>query len=150
MIGRRIAARQPPPTCLPELRRALLDEWCNIPKDQIDNLILSMPRRLSVVPIHNMTVFLHSVGHGSKEVKVTWLACFEFEPRAAEDPPCREGRCALNPSRRKRPPIDMVGKLRERVPAQMSSSSLDHVSKLRGPSPTALVQLYSVMLISMQ
>ncbi|GFX62602.1 transposable element Tcb1 transposase [Trichonephila clavipes] len=27
MVGRRIAARQPPPTCLPELRRALLDEW---------------------------------------------------------------------------------------------------------------------------
>ncbi|GFV42963.1 DDE_3 domain-containing protein [Trichonephila clavipes] len=45
MLGRRIAARQPPPTCLPELRRALLDEWCNIPKDQIDNLILSLPRR---------------------------------------------------------------------------------------------------------
>ncbi|GFW16515.1 transposable element Tcb2 transposase [Trichonephila clavipes] len=37
MLGRRIAARQPPPTCLPELRRALLDEWCNIPQDQIDN-----------------------------------------------------------------------------------------------------------------
>ncbi|GFY23652.1 transposable element Tcb1 transposase [Trichonephila clavipes] len=34
MLGRRIAARQPPPTCLPELRRALLDEWCNIPQDQ--------------------------------------------------------------------------------------------------------------------
>ncbi|GFU79473.1 DDE_3 domain-containing protein [Trichonephila clavipes] len=45
MLGRRIAARQPPPTCLPELRRALLDEWCNIPQDQTDNLILSMPRR---------------------------------------------------------------------------------------------------------
>ncbi|GBL82965.1 Transposable element Tc1 transposase [Araneus ventricosus] len=45
MLGRRIAARQPPPTCLPELRRALLDEWCNIPQDQIVNLILSMPRR---------------------------------------------------------------------------------------------------------
>ncbi|GFW66849.1 transposable element Tcb1 transposase [Trichonephila clavipes] len=45
MLGRRIAARQPPPTCQPELRRALLDEWCNIPQDQIDNLILSMPRR---------------------------------------------------------------------------------------------------------
>ncbi|GFU99873.1 transposable element Tcb1 transposase [Trichonephila clavipes] len=26
VLGRRIAARQPPPTCLPELRRALLDE----------------------------------------------------------------------------------------------------------------------------
>ncbi|GFV11540.1 transposable element Tcb1 transposase [Trichonephila clavipes] len=45
MLSRRIAVRQPPPTCLPELRRALLDEWCNIPQDQIDNLILSMPRR---------------------------------------------------------------------------------------------------------
>ncbi|GFT84465.1 transposable element Tcb1 transposase [Trichonephila clavipes] len=45
MLGRRIAPRQLPPTCLPELRGALLDEWCNIPQDRIDNLILSMPRR---------------------------------------------------------------------------------------------------------
>ncbi|GFX88833.1 uncharacterized protein TNCV_2575401 [Trichonephila clavipes] len=45
MLGRRIAARKSPPTCLPELWRALLDEWCNIPQDQIDNLIFSMPRR---------------------------------------------------------------------------------------------------------
>ncbi|GFW77728.1 DDE_3 domain-containing protein [Trichonephila clavipes] len=49
MVGRRIAARQPPPTCLLELRRALLNEWCNIPEDQIDNLILSMPRRCKVL-----------------------------------------------------------------------------------------------------
>ncbi|GFW25244.1 transposable element Tcb2 transposase [Trichonephila clavipes] len=49
MLGRRIAACQPPPTCLPELRRALLDEWCNIPQDQIDNLILSMPRRCATI-----------------------------------------------------------------------------------------------------
>ncbi|GFV20215.1 uncharacterized protein TNCV_4195131 [Trichonephila clavipes] len=34
---------QPPPTCLPELRRALFDEWCNIPQDQIENF--SLPRR---------------------------------------------------------------------------------------------------------
>ncbi|GFU23410.1 DDE_3 domain-containing protein [Trichonephila clavipes] len=45
MLGQQITARQPPPTCLPELWRALLDEWCNIPQDQIDNLILNMPRR---------------------------------------------------------------------------------------------------------
>ncbi|KFM60006.1 Transposable element Tcb1 transposase, partial [Stegodyphus mimosarum] len=45
MLGRRVVARQAPPTCLPELRRALLFEWCNIPQDRIDNLILSMPRR---------------------------------------------------------------------------------------------------------
>ncbi|GFW77018.1 uncharacterized protein TNCV_2724481 [Trichonephila clavipes] len=34
-----------PLTCLPKLRRALIDEWCNVSQDQIDNLILSMPRR---------------------------------------------------------------------------------------------------------
>ncbi|GFU67770.1 transposable element Tcb1 transposase [Trichonephila clavipes] len=45
MLGQRIAARQPSPTCLLEIRRALLDEWCNIPQDQIGNLILSMPTR---------------------------------------------------------------------------------------------------------
>ncbi|GFV55194.1 transposable element Tcb1 transposase [Trichonephila clavipes] len=45
VLGRRIAARQPPPTCLPELRRTLLDEWRNIAQDQIDNLILRMPSR---------------------------------------------------------------------------------------------------------
>ncbi|GFV33318.1 transposable element Tcb1 transposase [Trichonephila clavipes] len=45
MLGRRIAAHQPAPTCLSHLRRALLDEWRNIPQDQITNLILSMPRR---------------------------------------------------------------------------------------------------------
>ncbi|GFU28431.1 DDE_3 domain-containing protein [Trichonephila clavipes] len=45
MLDRRISARQPPPTYLSDLRRALLDEWCNIPQDQIDNLILNMPRR---------------------------------------------------------------------------------------------------------
>ncbi|GFX42177.1 transposable element Tcb1 transposase [Trichonephila clavipes] len=42
MLCRRIAVCQPLPNCLPKLRRALLDEWCNIPQDQIDNLILNM------------------------------------------------------------------------------------------------------------
>ncbi|GFU39380.1 uncharacterized protein TNCV_1716531 [Trichonephila clavipes] len=45
MLGRRIAARQPRPSSLPDFRRALFDEWCNIPQDKIDNLIISMPRR---------------------------------------------------------------------------------------------------------
>ncbi|GFX60636.1 DDE_3 domain-containing protein [Trichonephila clavipes] len=33
MLGRRIPTRQLLPTCLPELWRTLLDEWCNIPHD---------------------------------------------------------------------------------------------------------------------
>ncbi|GFW82839.1 DDE_3 domain-containing protein [Trichonephila clavipes] len=45
ILDRRVAVRQPPPTCLPEFLRALLDEWCNIPQDQNDNLILSKPTR---------------------------------------------------------------------------------------------------------
>ncbi|GFW90068.1 transposable element Tcb1 transposase [Trichonephila clavipes] len=32
MLGVRIAACQPPSTCLPELRNALFIEWCSIPK----------------------------------------------------------------------------------------------------------------------
>ncbi|GFU87251.1 uncharacterized protein TNCV_738281 [Trichonephila clavipes] len=62
MIGRRIAARQPPPTFLPELRRALLDEWCNIPQDQIDNLILSMPRLFALFP--SLLNYLRAFGDG--------------------------------------------------------------------------------------
>ncbi|GFT12306.1 hypothetical protein TNCV_4005611 [Trichonephila clavipes] len=52
MCGKSLADKlmpvEPPPTCLPELRRALLDEWCNIPQDQIDNLILSMARLFEI------------------------------------------------------------------------------------------------------
>ncbi|GFX64014.1 transposable element Tcb1 transposase [Trichonephila clavipes] len=35
----------PLPPVYRNFRRALFDQWCNIPQDQIDNLILSMPRR---------------------------------------------------------------------------------------------------------
>ncbi|GFS55535.1 hypothetical protein TNCV_1627641 [Trichonephila clavipes] len=35
------------------------------------------------------------------EGKESWLACHEFEPSIAEDPPCREGRSTLNLSRAK-------------------------------------------------
>ncbi|GFX96637.1 uncharacterized protein TNCV_244241 [Trichonephila clavipes] len=42
MLGRRIAARQPSPTCIPELRRPLLDEWCSIHQDQFNNLLLGV------------------------------------------------------------------------------------------------------------
>ncbi|GFV64813.1 hypothetical protein TNCV_809101 [Trichonephila clavipes] len=48
--------------------------------------------------------------------------------------------CTLNLSRTQTlPPIGMVGKLGERVPTQVSSSLLNRGSKLRGPSPKALV-----------
>ncbi|GFW27507.1 neural-cadherin [Trichonephila clavipes] len=46
-------------------------------------------------------------------------------------------RCTLNLSRAERPSVGVV--VRRWVPAQVSSTSLDHGSKLRGPSPKALV-----------
>ncbi|GFU62477.1 transposable element Tcb1 transposase [Trichonephila clavipes] len=45
ILDKQIVAHQPLPTCLPKLRKALLDEWCNIPQDQIVNSILNIPRR---------------------------------------------------------------------------------------------------------
>ncbi|GFV74324.1 uncharacterized protein TNCV_5127671 [Trichonephila clavipes] len=79
MLGRRIAARQPPPTCLPELRRALLDEWCNIPQDQIDNLILSMPRRYGdrfnscQVIYSQFGLAIHQNDHQARRRFVEWV-----------------------------------------------------------------------------
>ncbi|GFX64722.1 transposon Tf2-11 polyprotein [Trichonephila clavipes] len=61
MLVRRIAVLQPPPTFLPELRRALLDESCNIPQNQIDILILSMPRRY----LSNPSLISKSASHGT-------------------------------------------------------------------------------------
>ncbi|GFS84099.1 hypothetical protein TNCV_2364911 [Trichonephila clavipes] len=82
--------------------------------------------------------------YGSLVVKVTdsWLACLEFEPSTAENPPCRGGRCKSNLPWLKRPPVDVKGKLEEKRDtqrAQVSSSFLPHGSELRGPSPIALV-----------
>ncbi|GFV58564.1 transposable element Tcb1 transposase [Trichonephila clavipes] len=62
MLDRRIAALQPHLTCLPELQRTLLDEWCNIPQDWIDNLILSMPRHAAGMK----SILNHSISPKSK------------------------------------------------------------------------------------
>ncbi|GFU20717.1 hypothetical protein TNCV_3176541 [Trichonephila clavipes] len=50
------------------------------------------------------------ISRGYLVVKVTdsWLVCHEFKPSTAEDPPCRGGRCTLNVSRVRRPPVGVV------------------------------------------
>ncbi|GFW04167.1 uncharacterized protein TNCV_2669321 [Trichonephila clavipes] len=60
---------------------------------------------------------------------------YQADVSSTEDPPCRGGRCMLNMSRLKRPPVGVVWKLGEEFP--VSPSLLDHGSKLRGPSPKA-------------
>ncbi|GFV45863.1 hypothetical protein TNCV_2322231 [Trichonephila clavipes] len=67
----------------------------------------------------------------------SWPTRHEFELSIAEDPPCRGGQHTLNMSRVKHSPVGVVWKLEKGVPAQVSSSSLEHGSKLRGPRPHA-------------
>ncbi|GFX13629.1 DDE_3 domain-containing protein [Trichonephila clavipes] len=83
MLGRRIAARQPCPPCLTELRRALLDEWCNIPQDQIDNLILSMPRhcKACIASSGRHTPSNHHTNHVPSSSRA--VEFWAFEPRSA-------------------------------------------------------------------
>ncbi|GFV03093.1 hypothetical protein TNCV_471521 [Trichonephila clavipes] len=93
MLGRRIASRQPPLTCLRELRRALLDEWCNIPQDQIDNLILGMPRLLESAAenytagtrfqIPDLDLF-HDEFRGPRSDTVRQMIFLEFNTNAVE------------------------------------------------------------------
>ncbi|GFU45899.1 hypothetical protein TNCV_5102101 [Trichonephila clavipes] len=63
------------------------------------------------------------------KIKDSWLECHEFELSSGEDPSCRIGQYTLNLSRLKRPPVAVVWKLGEGVPAHVSFSSLDHGSK---------------------
>ncbi|KFM65811.1 Transposable element Tcb1 transposase, partial [Stegodyphus mimosarum] len=73
MLGRRVAARQPSPTYLPELRRAFLFEWCNISQAQIDNLIISMPRRCTdcIASSGRYTMFLNLAPISCRVVKIS-------------------------------------------------------------------------------
>ncbi|GFT85678.1 transposable element Tc3 transposase [Trichonephila clavipes] len=89
MLGRRIAARQPPPTTLPELWRALIDELCNIPQYQIDNFILSMPRSSTRGLLATDHVILN---HG----QVTWTTPELAPPLLTTTPHQREDVSALD------------------------------------------------------
>ncbi|GFY28259.1 uncharacterized protein TNCV_4395931 [Trichonephila clavipes] len=83
-------------------------------------------------------------GRGSLVVKVSdsgW-PCHEFEPSTTKASPC-----TLNLSRAQTSSHWCGVVFRRGVPAQVSSTSLDHDSKERAPSPKALVQLNSATLI---
>ncbi|GFY32532.1 DDE_3 domain-containing protein [Trichonephila clavipes] len=85
MLGRRIALCQSPPTCLRELRRALLDEWCNIPQDQIDNLYSAC---LGVVrPVLHRPGDILRINHHSNHVIPFFVNTFFFEICSREKKP---------------------------------------------------------------
>ncbi|GFV53577.1 hypothetical protein TNCV_1177731 [Trichonephila clavipes] len=69
---------------------------------------------------------------------VDHLRCHEFEPSTNKYPPCRVDMNAKSvKSSKVVESVEWCGS--ENRPAQVLSSSLDHGSKLRGPSPKALV-----------
>ncbi|GFW82434.1 transposable element Tcb2 transposase [Trichonephila clavipes] len=78
MLGQRIAVRQTPSSCLPELRRALLDEWCNIPQDQIDNLILTACLGVARPVLHRPGDILRIIHH-TNHVILFFVNRFFFE-----------------------------------------------------------------------
>ncbi|GFV66828.1 hypothetical protein TNCV_2901851 [Trichonephila clavipes] len=63
--------------------------------------------------------------------------CHEFEPSTTKDPPCRGEMHVKSVESSNVLLLQWFGS--EKRPAQVSSSSLEHGSKLRGPSPKALV-----------
>ncbi|GFX94370.1 uncharacterized protein TNCV_4294151 [Trichonephila clavipes] len=81
-------------------------------------------------------------GHGSQVVKVSDRGLRVMSSSPVRLKTRRVGkRCTLNLSRAQTSSFlcSVVWQLGEVVPAQVSSSSLDHGSKLRGPLPKALV-----------
>ncbi|GFX38100.1 hypothetical protein TNCV_3836991 [Trichonephila clavipes] len=80
-------------------------------------------------------------GCGSPVIKVigSWQACHEFEASTYKDPLCRRAMHVKSVERSNVLMLVWSGSwVRVGVSAQVSSSSLDHGSKLRGPSPKAL------------
>ncbi|GFU03590.1 hypothetical protein TNCV_3399241 [Trichonephila clavipes] len=64
------------------------------------------------------------------KVKDSWPTCYMFEPSTAEDPSCSGARHVKFDETH---PVVVVWMLRYGVPVELTSSSLDHGSKLRGP-----------------
>ncbi|GFW29503.1 hypothetical protein TNCV_744451 [Trichonephila clavipes] len=80
-------------------------------------------------------------GCGSRVVKVSdrgW-PCHEFEPSTTKVPPCRGAMYVKSVESSNVLLLVWCGSWERAVLAQVSSTSLDHGSKLRGPSPKALV-----------
>ncbi|GFX28999.1 hypothetical protein TNCV_3030421 [Trichonephila clavipes] len=71
----------------------------------------------------------------------------ELEPYTTKDPPCRGAMHVKSVDSLNILQLVWCGSLEREVSALVSSSSLDYGSKLRGPSPKALVYLSSATLI---
>ncbi|GFS90619.1 transposable element Tc3 transposase [Trichonephila clavipes] len=142
-LGRRLAARTLPPVTIRELRLALQDEWAAMPQQliELNTLILSMGRRcetcLAVNPDRSLECILDISRIFGKCIKAEYVASWVCSQSSVVSSSlvrinlivCLTERCTSfelrdNISKLKRPPVGVVWKLGEDVPAQVSSSSL--------------------------
>ncbi|GFW97888.1 uncharacterized protein TNCV_1426511 [Trichonephila clavipes] len=124
LLGRQIAGRNYPPTKKNTLIRSLTEEWDKLPQQLLDNVVQSTALRYPPVV---------AVAEWSRYQIVAGLAT-SSSPVPLKT--CRVGqRCTLNLSRPQMSSrwCDVV--VGRGVPAQVSSTSLDHGSELCGPSP---------------
>ncbi|GFX88403.1 hypothetical protein TNCV_2278711 [Trichonephila clavipes] len=121
----------PQPRNLAQLATALESAWLNIPENTF----------------RDVTLFLHVLQQSALRKVV--ILDFDRWGSTTEEPSCssvRRSRCSLNLPRFKSPPFEGV-EVRRGDGAQVSPLSLDHGSKLQGPSPITLAHLYSTMLL---
>ncbi|GFT89094.1 hypothetical protein TNCV_3085011 [Trichonephila clavipes] len=69
----------------------------------------------------------------------SWPACPKFKPSTSKDPPCRGAMHVKSFESSNVLPLVWCGSQERGMLAQASSLSIDHGSKLRGPSPKTLV-----------
>ncbi|GFT84034.1 hypothetical protein TNCV_1149321 [Trichonephila clavipes] len=121
---------------------------------QKDPYLFYLKKKTILVILTSVTLrpfgYASNCGHGSLVVKVTdsWLVCHEFEPSTVQDSSCRGMPMHVEYGEARMSSYWCGVEVRRGgVPAQVSSSPLDHGSKLRVLSPKVLVWLNSVTLI---
>ncbi|GFX40937.1 hypothetical protein TNCV_2216361 [Trichonephila clavipes] len=91
------------------------------------------------LPLHCLAVHIARLRKLIGQVVGPWLACDEFKSSTPKDPPCRGVMHITSAESSNVLPLVWCVSSERGLPAQVSSSSLDHGSKLRGPSPKTLV-----------
>ncbi|GFU34333.1 transposable element Tc3 transposase [Trichonephila clavipes] len=152
-LGRQVAGRNYPPTNKNTLIRALTEEWDKLPQQLLDYVVQSMIvaivwRGFTLVSTEScfcesdsasvdVVSDAYELDSPAQSTDMNSIESDELEHRLQ----ARPMHSKLEEWISKNIPAKLVccGSHEKKVPAQMSSTSLDHDSKLRGPSQEAFV-----------
>ncbi|GFU75390.1 uncharacterized protein TNCV_4177321 [Trichonephila clavipes] len=140
--GRQADGRNYPPPNKNTLIRALTEKWDKLPQKLLDNFVqrdIKKSHSLSSL-LNFLRAFSDGPVAGVQVVKVSNHGWHVSSSSPVPQKTRRVGqRCTLNISRAEMSSRWCGVVVRRGVPAQVSPSSFDHFSKLRGPSLKALV-----------